>query len=78
LLQKKAQKELQSGIPRNEAVELMGLGDCFCLTDPSLPDNPIVAATDGFFQVTGYSREDIFTRNCRFLQGECGIPHPSC
>ncbi len=47
-----------------------GLGDCFCLTDPMIADNPIVYASDGFVSVTGYSRKDIIPRNCRFLQGE--------
>ena len=47
-----------------------GLGDCFCLTDPSRADNPILYASDGFVSVTGYSRKDIIPRNCRFLQGE--------
>lgn len=47
-----------------------GLGDCFCLTDPSVADNPIRFASDGFIQVTGYSRKDIIPRNCRFLQGD--------
>lgn len=46
-----------------------GLGDCFCLTDPRKADNPIVLASDGFVAVTGYSRPEIFPRNCRFLQG---------
>ncbi|KAI5362645.1 putative PAS domain, RGS domain, PAS domain superfamily, RGS domain superfamily, RGS, subdomain 2 [Septoria linicola] len=46
-----------------------GLGDCFCLTDPSKADNPILFASDGFVSVTGYSREEIMPRNCRFLQG---------
>jgi PAS domain S-box-containing protein len=32
-------------------------------------DNPIVFASDGFVDVTGYSRRDIVPRNCRFLQG---------
>jgi PAS domain S-box-containing protein len=32
-------------------------------------DNPIVFASDGFVDVTGYSRKDIVPRNCRFLQG---------
>ena len=45
-----------------------GLGDCFVLTNPSRADNPIVYASDGFIQVTGYSRNDIIPRNCRFLQ----------
>lgn len=45
-----------------------GLGDCFVLTDPAKADNPIVYATDGFVKVTGYSRNEIIPRNCRFLQ----------
>lgn len=34
-----------------------------------LPDNPIMFASDGFIDVTGYKRRDIVLRNCRFLQG---------
>ncbi|KAJ0162163.1 Phototropin-1A, partial [Colletotrichum tanaceti] len=47
-----------------------GLGDCFCLTNPGLADNPIVFASDGFVKVTGYTRSEIIPRNCRFLQGQ--------
>ncbi|KAI4717889.1 hypothetical protein E4T48_05896 [Aureobasidium sp. EXF-10727] len=46
-----------------------GLGDCFCLTDPKVADNAILYASDGFLDVTGYSRREIIPRNCRFLQG---------
>ena len=46
-----------------------GLGDCFCLTDPTKADNPIVFASDGFVNVSGYSRQEVVPRNCRFLQG---------
>jgi len=42
---------------------------CFIITDPSLQDNPIVYASDGFIEVTGYARDEILGRNCRFLQG---------
>lgn len=41
----------------------------FIITDPSLQDNPIVFASDDFLKVTGYSREQVLGRNCRFLQG---------
>lgn len=41
----------------------------FVLSDPRLPDNPIVFATPGFYQLTGYTREQVLGRNCRFLQG---------
>lgn len=41
----------------------------FVLSDPSLPDNPIVYCSDGFCKLSGYKRQDILGRNCRFLQG---------
>jgi PAS domain S-box-containing protein len=46
-----------------------GLGDCYCLTNPRLRENPIVLVSPGFEQVTGYLRQQIIGRNCRFLQG---------
>jgi PAS domain-containing protein len=39
----------------------------FVVTDPSLPDNPIVYASQGFLNLTGYSLDQILGRNCRFL-----------
>jgi PAS domain S-box-containing protein len=42
---------------------------CFIITDPSLADNSIVFASDDFLRLTGYSREQVLGRNCRFLQG---------
>lgn len=39
------------------------------ITDPRQPDNPIVFANQSFLDLTGYSREEIIGRNCRFLQG---------
>lgn len=39
------------------------------ITDPAKPDNPIVFVNDAFLNLTGYQREDIIGRNCRFLQG---------
>mmetsp|Transcript_1175 Transcript_1175/g.1538 ORF Transcript_1175/g.1538 Transcript_1175/m.1538 type:complete len:367 (+) Transcript_1175:129-1229(+) len=41
----------------------------FVVTDPGLPDNPIVYASQGFLNLTGYSLDQILGRNCRFLQG---------
>lgn len=40
------------------------------ITDPKQNDNPIVYANEGFEQITGYMREEIIGKNCRFLQGE--------
>ncbi|BBN04325.1 protein MpLLP [Marchantia polymorpha subsp. ruderalis] len=41
----------------------------FVISDPRLPDNPIVYASEGFFKMTGYSRDEVVGHNCRFLQG---------
>ncbi|GER46289.1 phototropin 2 [Striga asiatica] len=41
----------------------------FVITDPRLPDNPIIFASDSFLELTEYTREEILGRNCRFLQG---------
>ena len=40
------------------------------ITDPNLPDNPIVYANEGFLRITGYGLDEVVGRNCRFLQGE--------
>lgn len=42
---------------------------CFVLSDPKLPDNPIVFASPGFYKLTGYTSKEVLGRNCRFLQG---------
>ncbi|HMR32211.1 MAG TPA: PAS domain-containing protein [Geminicoccaceae bacterium] len=39
------------------------------VTDPQLPDNPIVHASPGFTTLTGYAEGEALGRNCRFLQG---------
>lgn len=39
------------------------------ITDPAQPDNPIVFCNVAFQELTGYAREEIIGRNCRFLQG---------
>ncbi|XP_031505152.1 protein TWIN LOV 1 isoform X2 [Nymphaea colorata] len=49
--------------------KLMGKSVCGRRTDPYLPDMPIVYASDGFLNLTGYSRHDVLGRNCRFLHG---------
>lgn len=39
------------------------------ITDPNKDDNPIVFVNDAFSRLTGYRRDEILGRNCRFLQG---------
>lgn len=41
----------------------------FVICDPTLPDCPIVFASDAFLELTEYKREEVLGRNCRFLQG---------
>jgi len=40
------------------------------LSDPDLPDNPLVYVNEVFLRMTGYAREEVLGRNCRFLQGD--------
>jgi PAS domain S-box-containing protein len=40
------------------------------VSDPKLPDNPIVECNEAFVRLTGYAREEIIGHNCRFLTGE--------
>jgi PAS domain S-box-containing protein len=39
------------------------------ITDPGLPDNPIIAANRAFLELTGYAAAEVIGRNCRFLAG---------
>nr|AML78901.1 putative LOV domain-containing protein [Pseudolycopodiella caroliniana] len=50
-------------------LSLTHIQQSFVLADPNLPDMPIVHASDLFLHLTGYSREEVVGRNCRFLQG---------
>jgi len=40
-----------------------------CICDPDLDDCPIVFASDGFCNFTGYEHSEIEGKSCRFLQG---------
>ncbi len=52
---------------RDRAVLAAGLS--FTISDPRLPDNPLVFVNPAFERTTGYRREEVQGRNCRFLQG---------
>ena len=39
------------------------------VSDPRLPDNPIIECNEPFLELTGYTREEVIGRNCRFLSG---------
>lgn len=46
----------------------------FLFSDMNETDNPIIYASEGFTRYTGYSKEEIEGRNCRFLQGKDSSP----
>nr|AML77962.1 putative LOV domain-containing protein [Dunaliella salina] len=48
---------------------LSSILSAFVLSNPHLPDCPIVFVSEPFLKLTGYSREQVVGRNCRFLQG---------
>nr|AHZ63859.1 phototropin [Stangeria eriopus] len=60
-------KPIRQGI--DLATTLERIEKNFVITDPRLPDNPIIFASDSFLELTEYTREEILGRNCRFLQG---------
>ncbi|MEL1249688.1 LuxR C-terminal-related transcriptional regulator [Aurantiacibacter gilvus] len=44
------------------------------VSDPRLPDNPIIACNEAFMELTGYDESEIVGRNCRFLAGPATEP----
>jgi PAS domain S-box-containing protein len=39
------------------------------ITDPHLPDNPVIFVSEEFERQTGYSSDETIGHNCRMLQG---------
>eukprot|EP00241_Pyramimonas_parkeae_P003309 CAMPEP_0114253224 /NCGR_PEP_ID=MMETSP0058-20121206/16271_1 /TAXON_ID=36894 /ORGANISM="Pyramimonas parkeae, CCMP726" /LENGTH=771 /DNA_ID=CAMNT_0001367241 /DNA_START=638 /DNA_END=2953 /DNA_ORIENTATION=+ len=54
---------------KNLTLALAGLRHTFVVSDPMLPDTPIVFASEGFYEMTGYGPDEVLGHNCRFLQG---------
>jgi PAS domain S-box-containing protein len=63
----RARWDLDSDMAMAQAVRHVRLP--LCISDPNLPDNPIVFANAAFLDLTGYAAEEIIGRNCRVLQG---------
>src|SRR5215207_232128 len=62
---KQAEEDLRL---RDRAVAASSNG--IVITDPNLPDNPIVYVNPAFERITGYTASEALGRNCRFMQGE--------
>ncbi|MFS7954159.1 putative protein kinase AGC-RSK-2 family [Helianthus anomalus] len=60
-------RDMRQGI--DLATTLERIEKNFVISDPRLPDCPIIFASDSFLELTEYTREEILGRNCRFLQG---------
>ncbi|KAK4261178.1 hypothetical protein QN277_004215 [Acacia crassicarpa] len=50
-------------------ISLGRIKQSFVLTNPHLPYMPIVYASDAFLKLTGYVKDEVLGRNCRFLSG---------
>ncbi|CAN8266739.1 unnamed protein product [Cochlearia groenlandica] len=50
-------------------ISLGRIKQSFVMTNPCLPDMPIVYASDAFLTLTGYKRREVLGQNCRFLSG---------
>lgn len=66
-------KEADSAVSIEPDPQLMALIEnspvASVISNPRLPDNPITAVNDRFIELTGYDREEIVGRNCRFRSG---------
>jgi PAS domain S-box-containing protein len=51
-----------------QVIDYVGAG--VVITDPALPDNPIIYTNSAFEKISGYPTKEIIGQNCRFLQGE--------
>ena len=56
-------------------IECVGLSPIpYVVSNPRLPDNPLVVANQAFCELTGYREDEVVGRNCRFLAGNATEP----
>src|ERR671921_317609 len=61
-----ASEEMRRLLDRAVAASSNGI----VITDPKLPDNPIIYVNPAFERISGYPVEEVLGLNCRFLQGD--------
>jgi PAS domain S-box-containing protein len=62
----------------NEVLALLEPGEVemsVVISNPALPDNPMIYVSETFERQTGYSSDEAIGKNCRFLQGADTNPH---
>jgi PAS domain S-box-containing protein len=70
-------RAVEQGLDKAEAESQLALKDRalaaaaegITIADARLPDQPLIYVNEGFERLTGYRREEVLGRNCRFLQG---------
>ena len=53
---------------KNRALE--SAGNSILIADAKLPGRPIIYANSAFYKMSGYNRDEVTGRNCRFLQND--------
>src|ERR687898_3554580 len=61
-----ASEEMRRLLDRAVAASSNGI----VITDPRVPDNPIVYVNPAFEEISGYTADEVMGRNCRFLQAD--------
>lgn len=66
---KRVRKSFKKVLSELKERALEAASDGITISDPTLPDNPLIYVNSGFETITGYRKEEVIGRNCRFLQG---------
>jgi len=66
-------EDIQQVMPSAMQAAMQECSFSVSIGDPRADDCPLVAVSDQFEALTGYSREEIIGKNCRFLSRNCPI-----
>jgi hypothetical protein len=71
-------QDMAAGLAQNlinviAGTSIRGATTSITIADPGLFDCPLVAVSEGFEQITGYTQQQIVGRNCRFLNDGCEV-----